>query len=195
MRTSKEYRRLAWMQISGLAAWGNFAVIALISSLLSCVASLILGGPMAVGLEVTYINTMRGVKPEIEQLFRPLSTCFLTSFIMFLLQTVFLVLWFFLFFIPGIIKTFAYSMSAFLLALHPDLEANDAITLSRKMMDGHKGKLFLLNLSFIGWALLCVLTFGILAFWISPYIGVARANFFQDVKDQYDMKNGYKATA
>jgi uncharacterized membrane protein len=62
------------------------------------------------------------------------------------------------------------------------MDALDAITASRKMMNGYKGKLFCLHLSFIGWALLCGLTFGIGYLWLSPYITLSVSNFYEDLK-------------
>lgn len=53
------------------------------------------------------------------------------------------------------------------------------------MMRGHKLELFLLHLSFIGWALLCVLTLGIGLFWLVPYVQASQAAFYEDVKEEY----------
>jgi uncharacterized membrane protein len=44
--------------------------------------------------------------------------------------------------------------------------------------------LFLLSLSFIGWALLCILTLGIGFLWLIPYINVSVAKFYQDIKGE-----------
>ena len=50
-----------------------------------------------------------------------------------------------------------YSMAQFALAENPDDGASAAIRRSVQMMRGNKGKFFVLELSFIGWGLLCVL--------------------------------------
>ena len=63
--------------------------------------------------------------------------------------------------IGGIIKYYSYAAVPFIVAENPSLKANEAITLSRKMMDGHKMELFLFDLSMIGWVLLSVITLGI----------------------------------
>ena len=52
------------------------------------------------------------------------------------------------------------------------------------MMRGNKWRLFCLDFSFIGWILLSILTFGILLFWIMPYMQTARAEFYQDLLAQ-----------
>jgi len=71
-----------------------------------------------------------------------------------LLMSVYIILWSMLFVIPGIVKSFSYAMTPYILYEHPELSPNAAITESRRMMDGNKGRLFCLELSFIGWHLL-----------------------------------------
>jgi uncharacterized membrane protein len=50
------------------------------------------------------------------------------------------------------------------------------------MMNGYKGKLFGLYVSFIGWFLLSMLTLGIGLFWVGPYMSLSVANFYEDIK-------------
>ena len=102
-----------------------------------------------------------------------------------LLMTLYLVLWTLLFIVPGIIKSFSYAMTAYILTEHPEMKVNDAITLSRQMMKGNKWRLFCLDLSFIGWALLCVLTLGIGNLWLNPYIENAHAAFYREVSQGF----------
>jgi len=73
-------------------------------------------------------------------------------------------------------------MAFFILHDNPDIGASEAITRSKKMMYGHKGKLFGLCLSFIGWGILCCFTFGIGFLWLCPYINLSIANFYEDLK-------------
>ncbi|KHF31013.1 hypothetical protein LR68_00503 [Anoxybacillus sp. BCO1] len=80
--------------------------------------------------------------------------------------------------IPGIIKSLSYSQTFFLLKDHPEYSALQAISESKKRMKGYKGKLFLLYLSFIGWGLLSMLTFGIGFLWLVPYIYTSLAAFY-----------------
>ena len=99
-----------------------------------------------------------------------------------ILQTIFIFLWSLLFIIPGIVKSYSYAMSYFIKIDHPELSASDCITASRKMMKGHKFDLFYLHLSFIGWFLLSIFTFGIGLLWLCPYVDVATAAFYNDLK-------------
>mgnify|MGYP001127432324 CR=1 FL=1 len=76
-----------------------------------------------------------------------------------ILVPIFTFLWSLLFFIPGIVKSFSYAMTFYILNDHPEYSATQAITESRKMMHGHKGELFVLYLSFLGWDLLSLKSF------------------------------------
>ena len=64
---------------------------------------------------------------------------------------------------------------------NPYMSANEAITASRKLMDGHKGELFILGLSFFGWNFLCALTFGIGYLFLNPYMNAAYAAFYRNL--------------
>ena len=66
----------------------------------------------------------------------------------------------------------------------PSLGINEAIDRSREMMYGHKMDLFLLDLSFIGWFLLGIVTCGIALFWVMPYVEAAHAAFYEDLKNE-----------
>ena len=101
-----------------------------------------------------------------------------------LLQGVFIFLWSLLLIVPGIIKAFAYSMATYISYDHPELSANECIDRSMDMMKGHKWELFVLYLSFIGWALLCLPTFGIGYLWLIPYVNVTVSKFYEELKAQ-----------
>lgn len=93
-------------------------------------------------------------------------------------ETTYLFLWS-LTVIGGLIKNFSYYLTGYILAENPDLTGSQAITLSRKMMDGHKWDAFILELSFLPWHLLNILTLGLLGvFWLNPYIEATRAEFY-----------------
>ena len=77
------------------------------------------------------------------------------------LMGLFTFLWTLLFIIPGIIKSYAYAMTPYILVDYPELSPNEARLKSIEMMRGHKWKFFGLQLSFIGWFLLCILSLGI----------------------------------
>ena len=112
----------------------------------------------------------------------------------FIIKEILIILWG-LTIIGGIIKYFSYSMTSFILAENPKLNSKQAITLSRKMMTGHKWELFLLYLTFIGWELLNILTAGLLGlFFLNPYMEATFAQFYLKVrKEAIDNKiEGYE---
>ena len=79
------------------------------------------------------------------------------GFCMKFLQGLYIALWSLLLVIPGIVKTYSYAMTPYIMSEHPSLTANEAITESRRIMNGNKWRLFCLDFSFIGWELLCSL--------------------------------------
>ena len=95
-------------------------------------------------------------------------------------------LWTLLLVIPGIIKGYAYSMTPYVMNDHPELDAEDCIHESRMIMRGHKWKLFCLDLSFIGWAILCLFTLGIGFLWLQPYMESSHAKFYEELKARRD---------
>lgn len=96
--------------------------------------------------------------------------------------------WMFLLIIPGIIMSFAYALTPYILVDNPEISEWKASTLSRKMMKGNKWRCFLLYLSFIGWFLLCLLTLGIGFLWLEPYVSTTMGAFYKDVKAQYELQ-------
>lgn len=100
-----------------------------------------------------------------------------------LLRDIYNFLWTLLFIIPGIIKAYAYRMVPYILADNPQLGADNAITLSRKMMDGHKFNAFILDLSFIGWYLLGVLALGVGVLFVNPYVNATEAQLYLVLRD------------
>lgn len=103
-----------------------------------------------------------------------------------LLKNLFIMLWSFLFIIPGIVKSYSYAMADYIKYDHPEYDANTCITESRAMMDGHKWRLFCLDFSFVGWMIVGSLVCGIGALWVTPYMCAARANFYDDLKAHYE---------
>ena len=93
-------------------------------------------------------------------------------------------LWSLLFIIPGIIKTFSYSMAPFILADNSNLTASEALSESIRIMDGHKFDLFVLQLSFFWWYLLGAITFGIAYIYVVPYFEATMTNFYNEIKDK-----------
>lgn len=91
--------------------------------------------------------------------------------------------WSLLLIVPGVIKSYAYSMAPYILAENPNMTAREALKESIRITNGYKSRLFVLQLSFIGWALLVPLTFGLIAIWLVPYMSAATANAYLAIKE------------
>ena len=107
------------------------------------------------------------------------------TFATLLLRDIFTLLWTCLFIVPGIVKMYSYRMVPFILRDDPQLTATEAITSSRRMMNGHKWNTFVLDLSFIGWYILGGLTFGIVnLLWTEPYRQSSNAALYLKLSGQ-----------
>ena len=138
----------------------NFFRIALaallVYAVISIIISLIIGGAGKLGYARFNLNLVDSKAARFEDLFSQFHRLG-DGFVMVLLMGIYEFLWSLLFVIPGIIKSFSYAMTPYILYEHPEYNPNYAITVSREMMDGNKFRLFCLNLSFIGWHLLAAL--------------------------------------
>jgi len=150
---------------------------------LGSVVSLVIAGPLALGLAIIFLKLVRGEEISVEMMFAGFRD-FTRSFTAGVLVIIYVFLWSLLLIIPGIIATFAYSMTFFIMADNPNLSANEAIKASKEMMKGHKTELFLLELSFLGWILLSILSFGIGFLWVASYIYTAEAIFYHEIKGE-----------
>lgn len=141
------------------------SVLLVVLGILSILAlvSIILSGATKYGYAKFLFKLLNKEEVAVSDLFSEYSRIG-SGFVMNLLTGIYLVLWTLLFFPVGIVKSFSYALTPYIMAENPNVGANEAITMSREMMNGHKGSLFLLKLSFIGWALLLVLLAIVLIF-------------------------------
>ena len=152
------------------------------SSLLSSVVTIVLTGPLTYGLVKVLLAQVESEKWSLANLFDGFKECFTKSFLLGLLQSLFIFLWSMLFFIPGIVKSYSYALAFYIQRDDNTKESVDCITESRRMMDGHKWQLFCLDLSFLGWYIVGALCFGIGVYFVTPYHEMARANFYEALK-------------
>ena len=142
--------------------------------------SLVLSGPLMLGFSMFFLTLSRNQQASLSQLFEGFNR-FGTALCAYLLQAIFVLLWMLLLIIPGIIAALSYSMTYFIICDNESIGALDAITASKELMRGNKWKFFCLNLWFIGWALLCLLTCGIGYLWLVPYMQTSFAKFYDDI--------------
>ena len=156
-------------------------------SLSTNILSFFVTGPLTLGGYYLGLNILREKQASIGNVFIWFSEGkrFLKSFLLYLLVNLYLFLWTLLFIIPGIIKSFSYAMTYFIINDHPEYSLNQAITESRRMMDGHKMEYFILCLSFIGWFILSCITLGIGFLWLIPYFYTTSAAFYEEIAEEY----------
>lgn len=145
-------------------------------------------GPFAYSLNMIAKKVDQEEKVEVKDLFYGFKN-FGRSFIANIVMDIYITLWSLISFgIIGIIKSFSFSMTYFLLEENKDLTINEAITLSRKLMDGNKWRLFCLLISYIGWYFLAIFTLGILNLWIEPRVNQAKYIFFKEIYENSGRK-------
>ena len=163
--------------ILGLVIYG--AIVSLLST--TGVGSFVTG-LVSLGYISLYISLLRGKTPTFEGSISAITENIGTKFVSTLLVSLYTFLWSLLFIIPGIVKSYSYAMTPYILLDRPELSATDAIKESEKMMNGHKMELFILDLSFIGWILLSMLTCGILVLYVEPYMMATKSAFYLELK-------------
>ncbi|GIP45613.1 membrane protein [Paenibacillus sp. J45TS6] len=142
--------------------------------------------PFYVGVSWFYISLVRKEKAQIRNIFKIYQDGRLTLKLIwtYIVMIFFILLWTLLLIVPGIIKSISYSQTLYILRDHPEYSATQAITESRRLMDGYKWKYVLFLLSFIGWFLLTAVTFGLAWFFVGPYFSAAQAVFYDELKEQ-----------
>lgn len=195
MKKNGEYKDLALKSLSG--KWGFAVIVTLIymaigdapSVGINLIFSTQLGGlwtivilPLIWGFFVVWLGLARGEKVDYGTMFDGFKD-YMRIFLTTLLTVIYTVLWTLLLIVPGVIKSYSYSLTSYILKDNPDLKYDGAINESMRMMQGHKMEMFLLDLSFIGWYILCILTLGIGFLFLIPYWYTARAHFYEDLKE------------
>jgi len=173
------------------ANYGTALVLVLLFSILlgalsaftAGIAALILTGPIVVAMNWGLLNLYLGTPCGIGDAFNRGFSNVGRKIGGYLWMMLFTFLWTLLFWVPGFVKSYSYAMTPYILADLPDVDAKSALKLSMRMMSGHKMKLFVMQLSFLGWMLLGVITFNILnILYVIPYMQLSMAGFYANVK-------------
>ncbi|MDR1495526.1 MAG: DUF975 family protein [Clostridiales Family XIII bacterium] len=131
---------------------------------------LLVTGALTFGITTVYLRYRRRQEAPTELLLSGFSH-YSRSLALFLLMTIFTMLWTMLFIIPGIIAAYRYRLAFCILVDNPDIGPLEAINVSKGLMRGNKWKLFCLDISFIGWALLAVLACSIMtSVLVTPFV-------------------------
>ncbi|MDO5561826.1 MAG: DUF975 family protein [bacterium] len=173
---------VVFMAIVGLISsiFGNDSNTSWIGSLIVFVVS----GPLSYVLTKYFLDLARGTAKKVNwnKLAGEFKSMFTPALVLYFWVALKTFLWSLLLVVPGIIKAYGYSQSFYILVDNKKMDAKEIMAKSEKMMNGHKWELFVLQLSFFGWALLCVLTFGIGYLWLIPYMNTTFANYYDGLK-------------
>ncbi len=189
MKKSAYYRQIARELMAD--RWKIYGVIMLLFMLitmalsaipyLGTVATFLISGAASLSTSLIALAFIKGQDVEIENMFDGFKN-YTKATILALHQGVVIFLWTLLFIIPGIVMGYSYHMVFYILAENPGMSSKEAMEESKSLMEGHRFELFKLLFSFTGWAILSIFTLGILFFWLAPYMNIATAVFYTDLK-------------
>lgn len=149
---------------------------------IATVYAILITGPVTLGYAMFAISIFRKKETNPGEVLYGFER-FGKSLGLYIVMSIFIFLWCLLLIVPGIIAALRYSMCFYILADNPNIGIMEALNESKRMMRGNKWKYFCLNLSFIGWGLLCICTAGVGFLWLMPYIETSVIAF-------YDIANG-----
>lgn len=142
---------------------------------------------LEMGFVIFCLRVSRGMEAGYGDLFDSFGM-FFKFLVLNILIGIFTFLWSLLLVIPGIIAAYRYSMAVYIMIDNPEYSPMECIRLSKEMMHGHKGELFVLHLSFILWFLLCIIP--VAAIYVMPYVRITEANFYNALSGSV-MEAGY----
>jgi len=204
--THSDYRELAAFVLKG--KWKDVTIISLVYYAILLAASFllylvnenisslaaILLMPMTWGLMVMHLDNKRTDEDKVYTF--KCSTLFVgfkdyrrITWTM-LLVNIYTVLWSLLLIVPGIIKSYQYKLTPFILKDHPEMSANEAIKRSMEVTKGYKWTLFTFDLCYIGWWLLSILSAGIGFLFLIPYYYAALSTMYDDMNCGWERAHG-----
>lgn len=149
------------------------------SNISSLIASILLA-PASIGLFKYVDELLKGNKPDVKTIFSYYSN-FLNIAVMTAISTILVLIGFILLIIPGFYLMLSYAVAPYLMMKDKNIDPIDVLKKSRKLMKGHCFDLLIFVLSFIGWFLLVVITFGIAIIWVGPYIQVSIQKYYEKI--------------
>lgn len=132
------------------------------------------------GFTLFLLNTIRRAGASFGNLLDAFPL-FFKLFLLNLLTGIFIFLWSLLLVVPGIIAAYRYRQALYIMLDDPDKSVLQCIRESKEMMKGHKGELFVMDLSFIGWNILAGVPYVgyIVQVWTVPYINLSYALYYE----------------
>ncbi len=165
--------------VGGLSSYYSSSEESMILSIISSIIDIVVL-PLIFGATAFVVKFVRKEPVELSYMFTFYSK-FWPIFALSFLVGLFTSLWALLFIIPGIIAALSYSMTTYIF-IDGEEDAMECIRKSKKMMNGYKADYFVFNLSFIGWILLAILTFGLVFIYVVPYMAVSQCLYYEELK-------------
>ena len=138
--------------------------------------------PFTIAIAGYFLNHLRGANPHWKSLYHEGIDRYGKYITVGIITEIIILLWTLLLIIPGIIKTYEYYFVNHIIHDNPNLDHKQARDLSKRMTDGFKSDLFILDLSFFFWYLLVGVTLGIASVYVSPYINCTKAMYYENLK-------------
>lgn len=165
------------------AVLGVSIFVLVIGLILSFCWSVFVVNPLEIGRARYFMESRQSLTPA-ETVVSVFRTPYLNVVKVTLLTNLKVFLGFLLLIVPGVYWQYCYALVPYLLAENPYMTTSRAMELSKEIMNGEKWNFFVLKLSFIGWELLCALTFGIGGFFLEPYIQATNAEFYAAMRSK-----------
>ncbi len=170
-------------QFTDSAFWNTFiVVVALLGFSTSLLIDIFVYGPLEVGVRRFYLAGMYGRAPIslIGSGFQ--KEYYKKTIIAVFLPKLYVALWSLLLLVPGIVKYYEYQFVSWIVAEHPGISPKEAMRMSSQMTKGHKWKLFVLDLSFIGWLIVGAMCCGIGTIFVMPYMDATFTQVYSMLK-------------
>lgn len=163
----------------GVALVGIVLLIVLVTIIAILLINAFLFNPLEVGGRRFMVQNLH-TKAEVKEVAFGYDHCYKNNVKTLFLRDLYTILWSFLFIIPGIVKFYQYRMMPYILSEHPDMPTNEVFARSKELMHGQKWRTFILDLSFLGWEILSILTLGLLhIFFVGPYRNMTFAALYE----------------
>lgn len=164
---------------------GDDWVLAMFMSLVSIALALLVVNVISMGTMTWFHRSIKTEGLKMEEMFWTFKEDYGGNVLMMFLISLYTALWSMLFVIPGIVKGYSYSLAMYIKSENPNIPASTAIELSKRMTNGHKMDLFVLDMSFIGWGILSAFTLNILGIlYVMPYQYASKAFAYEEIKEE-----------
>lgn len=163
----------------------QLGILLCIGAILAYAFTVFIADPLIVGGKKYFLEARKGSNTKIGVIVEVFKKeHWLNVAIIMFLRNLYNALWY-LTIIGGVIKTYEYRMIPYILAENPQIKRKEAFKLSKQMMKGNKWKTFILDMSFLGWNFLSVLTFGLLSIlYVNPYNAATIAELYIVLKEK-----------